>query len=318
MRQWIVRGVRRLDLELDSICRALVIGAAISFAAWSPALLLRGFLLEALLSHLAACLAAGVVAAVDDACSSRERSRRFACACLLAGGLPGLGPLGVMLALGPIWSRSELGEVVAAPAPLRGGDGVESSLNGAHRSRRKHEPTGSSAAQLELLLSLRNLPPRAAVRALRRALSAPLEEVRLLAHALLERREAQLRVAIADAESKLREARDGSRRFQLQCQLAFLHWGLVESELVPREIALETLARASDHARRALAQQEDGELCVLLARIRLRRGDGQHAREWLKRAAHVGVADDVLAPLLAEAAFCLRFSRNSYRTEPNT
>jgi hypothetical protein len=140
----------------------------------------------------------------------------------------------------------------------------------------------------------------------------------LLAHALLERREAEMRSAIADAERKLRDARDSSRRFALQRQLAFLHWSLVDSELVLREIGLETLKRASDYARQAVELQEDGELYVLLARIQLRRGDGQRARHWLERADEVGVAQQVLAPLLAQATFCLRFSRNSSGAQPNT
>jgi hypothetical protein len=296
----------------------VVIGAAISFAAWSPALLLRGFWPEAVLSHLAACLAAAVVAGVADDCSSRERWRRFVCACSLAAGLPGVGPVGVLLVLGPIWSRLDSGEGVAMSASPGLADGVEWSLIAARRAGRNLEQAGSTPAQLELLLSLRNLPPRAAIRALRHALGAPREEVRLLAHALLERREAEMRLAIADAEAKLCEAGDGSRRFQLQRRLAFLHWGLVESELVPREIAVEALTRAGDHARQAFALQEDGELCVLLARIRLRRGDGQNAQQWLKRAAEVGIPEDVLGPLFAETTFCLRFSRNSSGTQPNT
>jgi hypothetical protein len=314
MKRWLADELRALDLGFESICRALLISAAISFAAWAPALLVLGFLPEAVLSHFGACLSAGVSAAVSDDCNSCDRWRRFTCACLVAAGLPGVGPIGVALVLGSIWSRGTSDAAAVGSAPIGTAErSVGSSFTAVERAARARagvgrdfEPVRSTAAQLEMLMSLRNVSTRRAVRVLRGALSDPREEVRLLAHALIERREAGVRSAIGDAARELRETRDEMRRFPLLRRLAFLHWELVESELVPRELAFETLTRASDHARLALALHEDGELCVLLARVRLRRGDGTHARYWLNRAAQCGIAEDVLAPLLAESAFVLR------------
>jgi hypothetical protein len=164
----------------------------------------------------------------------------------------------------------------------------------------------STAQRVHVLLSQRGMPAATAVPGLRAALRDPREEVRLLAHALLDRRETRMRIAIADREAELQSPDlQAGRRWQLLRRLAYSHWAIVDGELAQGELALHALARASSFAQAALALRADGELCLQLVQAHLRAGDGMRAWSWLQRAERAGVPCETRAPLYAEAAFHL-------------
>jgi hypothetical protein len=150
-------------------------------------------------------------------------------------------------------------------------------------------------------MALRRMPARDALPLLRTALGDASEDVRLLAYAILERREKALRASI---ERKL-ETSDAY-------ELAHDHWELVHGGFVEGELAQRTLQLAAEHARDALERirldigAPDGSLSVLLARIELRRGETAGAARALELAARAGVAGSTLAPLHAELAFIER------------
>jgi len=184
--------------------------------------------------------------------------------------------------------------------------------------------TGPAHERIQAVMALRRMPARDALPLLRSALTDASEDVRLLAYAILERREKSLRASIErklgalaeqDAGSTQPGASSGQQLGALR-ELAHDHWELVHGGFVEGELAQRTLELAAEHTSAALSllissdasatAGREGDLAVLLARIELRRNRTQEAARALELAGRAGVAESTLAPLLAELAFIER------------
>lgn len=175
------------------------------------------------------------------------------------------------------------------------------------------EGESSAAERIQAVMALRRMPARDALPLLRIALGDASEDVRLLAYAILERREKGLRASIERKLEALDAHEDGSSsRLAALRELAHDHWELVHGGFVEGELAQRTLQLAAEHAHAALEHirrdngAPEGSLSVLLARVELRRGETISAARALQLAARVGVAESTLAPLHAELAFIER------------
>jgi hypothetical protein len=269
---------------------------------------LRGSGPGALAWHLASSLLAAVAAVAAPAangCSARSRRHLAGFAFAVTASLPGAGVLGLIVVLTHL-SRSRRLHSLAVFQISRP-DWSDSSLAASEHAARVLAPSRSTGQRVQVLLSQRSMPSAAAVPGLRAGLRDPREEVRLLAHALLDRRETRLRVSIAALEAELATGlAEAGRRWELFRRLAHAHWALVEGELTHGELARDALARSSRFAEEAVALRTDGELCLLLVRVHLRQADGLNAWRWLQHAERAGIARAARAPLYAEAAFLLR------------
>jgi hypothetical protein len=146
---------------------------------------------------------------------------------------------------------------------------------------------------------------------LRVALGDSHEDVRLLAYAILERREKELRGRIdgllEDLSSEATQAdADGNKRAAVLKALAVQHWELVHGGFLAGDVEKQTLATAVRYGHEALRLSPDGSLALLLARIQLRNRKPSSAQRYLQAASTLGVANAALAPLYAEVAFLLR------------
>lgn len=163
------------------------------------------------------------------------------------------------------------------------------------------------------MLATRHMEERDAVTVLRAALRDPADEVRLLAYALLDRREKRLSAAIrrlaAELEAGLPQPAAHHQR------LAELHWEMAYLGLATGEVLRHYLREARRHARRALAAAPAGgpeagvnraELHFLLARVALWLEDHDEAQAALVAAAAEGLPRNRLLPYLAELAFVTR------------
>jgi hypothetical protein len=165
-------------------------------------------------------------------------------------------------------------------------------------------PGGGSVGARALAARRRDDPD--AIALLRRSLADPDEDVRLVAHAVLEskHRIAYRRVHEAARELELAPA---ERRAAIHGRLAAAHWELARTGLADGDCGVHALACARHHAEAALADQPGHpSLLLLLARVELRCGRGQPAEAALVRAVERGLAPAVAAPYLAEAAFLER------------
>jgi Flp pilus assembly protein TadD len=138
---------------------------------------------------------------------------------------------------------------------------------------------------------------------LRLALKHPDEDVRLVAHTILESKSRAAYRAVHEADCALREAPE-DKRAEHCLRLAGLHFELVRLGLADGDCRTAALQQASTHARAALERTpRDRSAHFLLGRIELQRRDGEAAEASLERAVELGLLDPIARPYLAESAF---------------
>lgn len=146
----------------------------------------------------------------------------------------------------------------------------------------------------------------ACIALLRRALLDPDENVRLVAHAVLESKSRAAYRNIHEASRAL-EGAPRDRHAAIHQRLAEEHWELAWLGLAEGDCLDHVLNAARSHALAAL--DSDGaraSLHFLLGRIELRRADGERAETALRRAIQLGFPAAAVRPYLAEAAFLAR------------
>jgi len=268
---------------------------------------------HALAFHVVSALALGAWAA-DGAVMSRPGP--FAVACVLVFTAPLLGALGVCLVVVPHWRarRAAVNDGVLELEMPSLGSGLGLEEPGARVAPAPIEVTlrsdGAASKRVASVMALRRMDAQRAVPLLRVALCDPHEDVRLLAYAILERREKELRGRIdrllSDLESFEAEGAAAEERAPVQKSLAEQHWELAHAGFVGGEVEEHTLQTAVRYGHASLLAAPDGSLALLLARICLRRHNAQLALRYLRAATALGVATSVLAPLYAEVAYLLR------------
>ena len=258
------------------------------------------------LAHLSAAGSLSLCAAQGQLPS---RHKQALAVFLLVLSLPVLGVVGTALVVLPAWAsrRPEQDDnMIEIGLPVMDdsrGDDVE---------RQETEPIekvlccGAAAHRVDAVMTLRRMSAERALPLLRVALLDPSEEVRLLAYAIIERREKELRAQIEHALQALEAQATPQRRAALHKTLAERHWELAYGQFVSGELLRTALDAATRHGHASLVTAPDGALAVLLGRVRLRASDAPGALRYLRAAAALGVAECVLAPLYAEAAFLLR------------
>lgn len=278
---------RALSTLLAASLEALAIGAAADDAAALAVAL-----------HAAACVAA------TFGLRPRLAPRGGAWELALLGGaaffMPLLGLLGCAalawaLPATPLPRRSGPWTITPVPPPSRkpGAGGAGQALG-----RRDRE------ARMRSVLEARAECP-ATIRLLRRALRDPDEEVRLLAHAMLEKRTRRDWRRIEALTRQLPEA--GPRRGALELRIGSAQWELVRQGLVEGESREHVLEGALAHLRAALASEgHRASLHYLLGRVHLARGETREAEAALRAALSAGLSSKAAAPWLAEIAFVER------------
>jgi hypothetical protein len=293
-----------------------VLALAIGAEATALVLLAGEQLAHALGWHLLAALSCGL-AALHAARRTPDARPELAAAVAgtLVFTLPGLGFLGLVWVVLPH---------LASPRRQAADHVLELELPAFSQSESVAFETGRDIASIEdelsperpvahrvqSVMALRRMDPQRAVPLLRIALADPSEDVRLLAYAILERREKQIRSRITRALAELQEAGtlDVTDSAQLTCLrgLANDHWELVYGEFSEGEGQKLNLDQAARWAETALSAQFDGTTALLLARVRIKQNEPQSAWQLVVAAERAGVAPGVCAPLLAESAFLMR------------
>jgi hypothetical protein len=167
--------------------------------------------------------------------------------------------------------------------------------------------------RVQAVLGTRSLGVPEATRLLRLGLRDPVDDVRLLAHALLEARQRQADASLAELERALAEAGEAERPL-VELLLAELFLHLSGSGLMTGELEAFALGRARVLLERRRAGTEDpasesrdtrARRCLLLGKVLLGQRQPEAARAMLEESRRLGMPDLVLATALAEAAFAL-------------
>jgi hypothetical protein len=235
--------------------------------------------------------------------------------------LPALGLLGLGLAMvlrsrsGP---RRKEGGIIETDPPRLSGSPLQSehagrfgpgSLEGILR----HSP--SQDLRLRVVLACRQLPGRLAVPLLRLALRDPVDDVRLLAYAVLDGRERQIQTEIA-ATLKRAGVKEGDKApLGVRSKLAELSFELVYQGLVEGELLSHALEQVLSHAMAVLnAHPSHPRMALLAGRALLVRRKYGEARSMLEEALRRGLSMEVVGPYLAEVEYELRRPDNVRRT----
>jgi hypothetical protein len=222
--------------------------------------------------------------------------------------LPLVGPAALAILVVRLARAHALAEATRASAPLTALGGVlvlptEAPADigrGSLEARLRFDP--DPASRVAAVLATRRLgAPADAIRLLKLALRDRHEDVRLLAHALLDDRDRHAFGAIEALERALAAA-PPARRGPLELLLGEALCELCASGLVSGELESATLrrARALIEAARAAAPARGA---LVLGRVLLRQGEAAAARTAFEESGRLGVAPARLGPLLAEAAF---------------
>lgn len=159
------------------------------------------------------------------------------------------------------------------------------------------------------LNAIASKPARIAGDLLRKLLSDPLEDLRLVAYGLLDTQEKALRARISEQSARLEHLSaephaSPASHAELLRHLAELNFELVYQSLVQGDVRDLTLAQAIEHAEAAIRLDPgDGGLRQLLARMHLEQGDTDRACDDLIRATEDGLPDNRVLPYLAEMAY---------------
>ena len=277
-------------------------------------------------ARLAAAVAAHVVATLCFAGWLNTRARQLGLQrgaqdqllfATVAGLLPLVGPLLLGQLLARLARRDDLPDAVLAGAPLvppafavPAVSDVPAPLGmGSLEARLRFDP--EPASRVAAVLATRRLHDAGdAVRLLRVALRDRAEEVRLLAHALLEDRDRRAYGAIESLTRELAEA-PADRRASLACLLAEASLELCTTGLVSGELESFTLRQARqwiEEARGAGPIRSSANAALLHGRLLLRQGEAAAAREAFEESGRLGAPAALLAPHLAEVAFQARRS----------
>ncbi len=267
--------------------------------------------------HLFACLLFAVVAPrVLPAGHAHRGQETGRLAFVLALVLPVLGMLGLLVLLASAcwcrdlptvalpWSRLSVQELPAALLTR------QSEASG-WRSRNILAILRNAPAQqtrLEALRATLKLPDVTAAALLRKALRDSDEEVRLLAYALLSRKEKAIETQIHALQSTLKQ-QDGAANFSLHKALAYCYWQLALLDPPGRAAATPLMSFASEHASLALdLQPGDTGLSLLQGRILLNSNEWDAAKTVFQSVAVAGLPGRHTQPWLAETLFQQRRS----------
>lgn len=169
------------------------------------------------------------------------------------------------------------------------------------------DETAGVEVRMQALVAVQEAPARTTGGLLRDLLGDPLEDLRLLAYGLLDKKEKAITQRISaerDALKAFEAAGDRAQAAGAHARIAELHWELVYQNLVQGDLLAFTAQEADAHARAALeADPDDLGLWFLLGRLGLARGDLDDASHAFETALARGYPRERVLPYLAELRF---------------
>jgi hypothetical protein len=199
-------------------------------------------------------------------------------------------------------------------------DAVQNELPPGQTARIARDQSQPQPRRIRAVLALREMSPRMTLPVLRRLLSDPDEEIRLLAYGISNTWEQRLTDSLQAALRELEAARQSTgpvlaRAAQrvAELQMEFIYQGLAQGDL--RDFALEQALHYCDLALDALPQ--DTGLQLMRLRLSLAAGRTDEARAVLEQLATQGASATLWRPYAAELEWMLRrFDRIAATLQP--
>ncbi len=264
------------------------------------------------LTHSIASLLAGyAVWCLLPAQYQLPASRSYAFVTLLIFFIPGLGMLGavVSILLGlyrPHAQRPDYTLATAVPElpfkPVTIDTNLSFAGGGLYDVLRN---ASDSDKRLKAVLATQRMHERKAIPILQVALKDAVDDVRLLAYSILDKKENGININIKNGLTELGTA-TSAQRPAIHKRLAFLYWELVYMGLAQGDVLLHILNTAKQHIEKVLAETNDSGAYFLLGRILIREGALQQAQQAFQKASEFGMDKFRISSYLAEIAFLQR------------
>lgn len=223
--------------------------------------------------------------------------------------IPLFGAIGMLIAvlltllLPKHWRYRDFG-AVARPefAPTARADGVQLRISSLRTALL--DSSAPADVRLRSLVAMQTLPMRTIGPLLRRLLTDPSDDLRLLAYGMLDNEEKRINAVIASEQASLARLPAGTQQLNSLRHLAELHWELVYTGLVQGDVREHALGSASRHLAGALRlAPHDAGMWMLMARLRQALGDLPGAEQAFHIAISCGLEENRALPYLAEIAF---------------
>jgi hypothetical protein len=301
----------------------LLATSAIASEAAAAALLWTG--LDPGPGRMLAAACAHAIAAVFFAAFLRRRAERLEIEAVGRGAwlmfalasavLPLVGPLALSALIARLARTDDSADAVLAhaaltpdlDAPFAASTPATDIGAASFEARLRFDPDAASR-RAAVLATRRLRNPADGTRILRLALRDHSEEVRLLAHALLEDRERRAYDAVDQLTRELAAA-PADRRAPIACLLAEASLELCTAGLVSGELESFTLRRARalmEDARASAPIRASASAALLFGRVLLRQGDARDARAAFEESRRLGAPDSLTAPFFAEITYRTR------------
>ena len=166
--------------------------------------------------------------------------------------------------------------------------------------------SGIEESRIKAVLATRQLDDKEAIPILRVGLLDPIDEVRLLAYSMLDKKEKLIARDINKALNELKQA-SKTEEILIHQVLAEAYWELAFLGLAQGQAKVHILNSAYQHVQRVIQENEtDAEAYFLQAQITLELNLYDIADESFKQALVYGLPFFKVMPYLAELAFVLR------------
>jgi len=173
------------------------------------------------------------------------------------------------------------------------------------------EDAFSKGKRKEMLVALNQFDTNYVNRVNEIALSDDLDEVRLYAQGLIEKKERKLSIEMKRSYGLLLKENDAKKKAYYKKQIAEILWEQIYQFMVGKETMDATLQQIKKYAEEALNKlQGDMELPMLLTKIALRESDIDMAKKWLKKAHENGVSQYKTYSMHAE----IDYNEKKYRS----
>lgn len=226
--------------------------------------------------------------------------------------IPLLGIIGLVLAVMPGLLKADqpqdmpmhINKIRALPEVAISQDAsIDNGVANPEKNIHSHDPE----LRMNAVYATLKLNDKAAIPLLRMALRDPVDDIRLLAYALIDRKEHRISQRIEEARKKLASGNNQPGVRHLYRSIVNDYWELAHLGLVEGETLNYILNKAQDYLENGLQlYPKDRGLHLQYAKLLLRSGKAQEAYNEFKLAESLGVSKQKLLLYYAEIAYLQR------------
>lgn len=226
--------------------------------------------------------------------------------------IPLLGIVGLIFAVIPGLLKAEqvqdlpmhINKIRALPEVAIGQDlSIGNGLDNPESNMHSHDPE----LRMNAVYATLKLDDKVAIPLLRMALRDPVDDIRLLAYALIDRKEHRISQRIEEAREKLASGNNQLGTRHLYRSIVNDYWELAHLGLVEGETLNYILNKAQDYLETGLQRYpKDRGLHLQYAKLLLRSGKSEEAYKEFKLAENLGISKQKLLLYYAEIAYLQR------------